>query len=139
MNGRTLVAVTIVAVVLLGAKLDAAEAAERWAWFSASPSGDTWSIKSGEADVEMNTGTLKARLFVNGQEVITLQGTIKSGRVEATAVLLNTDARPTTLVGRYGRTRWKESSWPEREAILLIESEKPWGWTIGLTRELLKP
>ncbi len=127
----------VVTGMLLGTLLLAATPAaseEKWAWFYAGSLINKWSIGQGQADVELSGATFSARLYEDGELAVTLRGTVKNGRIQATALLHRTDAPPAKLVGKHGRVRWKEGG--AREAILLTEPDAPWGTTIGLTREV---
>ena len=127
----------LVAMVLVGTSLVVGPARadkDNWGWFYAGSLVNKWSIIQGQAEVELSSGSLVARLYENGELAITLKGTIKNGRVRATALFHDTDALPAKLAGKYGRVRWQEGG--ARDAILLTESEVPWGVTIGLTHEV---
>jgi len=67
--------------------------------------------------------------------LMTLTGTVRNGEVEVIAVSHSTDDEQRKLKGRLGRIRWREER-RTREAIVLTELGKPWGLTVGLTRDL---
>jgi hypothetical protein len=109
----------------------------KWGWFSAISSVDEWFLLSGTAKVVISGTSLRAELYDSRDSVlaITLDGTLKDGRVNVVAVRLSTEDRPRHLAGIRKRTRWKDSL-GGRETILLSEPGEPAGLTIGLTREL---
>jgi hypothetical protein len=126
-------ATTIVGFPYLGFN-NAKASIERWAWFYAGSVVNEWSVGRGRADVEISSEAVDARLYEDGELAITLKGTIRKGKVDATATFHRTDAPAVRLTGTFGRVRWKRGG--TREAILLTEPGAPWGGAIGLTREI---
>ena len=109
----------------------------KWGWFSASSTVSSWSTEQGTTVVDIKGDTISASLVDSiSHERISFRGTIKGATVNGVATPRESDDSPARMSGAYGKTKW--SGEPQREAIILHEVGKPWGLTIGITRDTPK-
>lgn len=113
----------------------AAAADPEWAWFAVVAESNKWLIRKGRADVKLVGEMLSVELYDNRELPISLQGSVKKGKVEVQAIRHGTMDTPVRLVGEYRKIRWPtDEGGGVREAIRLTQSGEPGGLTIGLTR-----
>lgn len=107
-----------------------------WSWYEAVNLIDKWGFVQGSAAVDLRGGKLSAKLYgTDGQKVvITITGTVKDGKISATAVAMDSDEGPLKLFGTYKKNNCEGlDKCKEVLSIMLMN-----GWTsIGLAKRVV--
>lgn len=121
---RSIAALVLFPNLLLGAE-------PQWAFISAQAPGATkWNVLQKTASVTISKGRLQALVYRGGNSPhMTIEGTIKDGKIKAKAVIDGTEGDELILVGAYHRTSWEDGV---TETIMLWDDS----YFIGLTRLL---
>jgi hypothetical protein len=126
-NGQRLTRAFLFAVVFLTA-IPGIEAAELWDFVKVGKdltAAPRWEARSGKAEVEIQAGHVKISAYYNDNPrmnpAIEISGTLgANGVIKATCTILNTDATPFQLSGRFV-TRRDLQIWGTKRKIVTLQ------------------
>jgi hypothetical protein len=129
----------LVILLLFSLSFDASATESSWMWVKITNNVTSgWKVSTGKATVEVASSNFRAQLYSNdsnGTLLITLNGTIKNGRLTVTETIHGSDYSGSIYKGTHSTKKWEEFAGTiGAESITLSDG---WGM-IGITRSISK-